>query len=67
MTKTKYPTQWADASSEGLVINYTQLTNLCVTNGLDSGNIAYIANQMRMACMGTIDQILASQQSETSS
>lgn len=58
MSKIKYPKQWADASSEGLVIDYTQLTNLCVANGLDGGNIAYVANQMRMTCLRAISAIL---------
>lgn len=58
MSNVAYPTHWPDSGSEGLVINYSELTALCAANNLDSGHIAYIAEQMRMICMGTINQIL---------
>lgn len=60
MAHIKYPKTWAGAASEGLIINYSELTALCMANELDSGNIAYIAEQMRMSAMGTINQILES-------
>lgn len=59
MAHLKYPKTWAGAASEGLIINYSELTALCVANGLGA-NIAYIAEQMRMSAMGTVNRILES-------
>lgn len=60
MSKITYPSDWAGASSVGLIVNYTELTRLCVANGLDAGNIAFVADRMCMSAMSNINLILES-------
>lgn len=60
--KLKYPYYWAGEASEGLIVNHSELTGFCTSNGLSAGEIAYVADQMRMTAVRTINNICESRE-----
>lgn len=62
MSSIKYPRDWLGEESEGLVVNYVELTSLCAANGIKSGEVSYIAEQMRLVAMRSIHEIVKSRE-----
>jgi hypothetical protein len=58
MAKISYPEDWIGPESIALVVNYAELSKLANANGLNSGHLNYLVQQVNDTVLGSINRIL---------